>query len=318
MMIKGTLTVAEMRFFLVLCQIYDAHEGASMSQDDIEAILRARKIPVGNGLGRELDDLETKLGGQKRKYLVDRKRNASRLLPAGREVRQRFTEVLAKLEEIQPASNRQLVRVGMTNSMTTNLLPRVLQESSFLRDYPAVDIEVVEGEPHELGGFLQSEADFALGPRDVTNGYSSEPLCEWDRVLLINKKVSYKHDLRRAPSIRTLCDWLSEEMLLVPAPRIMPELSRYLKPVTTGRRLLIPQAAVRRNWVERGLGVAISHDETRAAVNGEDPVETINLTKELGTTQMNLYFQIDKELSPPAKALADEIRKIFGEEQKTP
>ena len=78
--------------------------------------------------------------------------------------------------------------------------------------------------------------------------------------------------------------------------------------------MIIPQAAVRRSWVERGLGMAISYEEKRAVVRTDDPIGTIDLSPVLGTTEMHLYQRPGTELSAPAAFLVDAITRIFNRE----
>jgi DNA-binding transcriptional LysR family regulator len=270
-------------------------------------------------MSREIDDLETKLGGKqaRRKMLLTRKKNGSQLTRAGQQICQEVRGVLARLGELQitVSSGRSMVRIGLTNTLATNFFPRVLAETTFLADFPKVDLEIVEGEPHELVGLLNSRVDFAVGPKDVNNGFASRPLCEWRRVLLYSRHVSYQHDFSRTPSAATLREWIREENLMVPAPLIIPKLSQFLKPMTTGRILIVPQAAVRRHWVERGLGLAISYEEKRRVLSLTDPIGTIDLSQELGTTEMHLYQRPGMQLSEPAAFLVDAVTAIFNREQ---
>ena len=61
-----------------------------------------------------------------------------------------------------------------------------------LARHPNVDLEIVEGEPHELVGLWQTRVDFAVGPKDVNNGFLSKPLFRCKRVLLYSRNVQYK------------------------------------------------------------------------------------------------------------------------------
>ena len=82
------------------------------------------------------------------------------------------------------------------------MFPRVLKETDFLVRHPNVDLEVVEGEPHELVGLLQTRVDFAVGPKDVNNGFLSKPLFRCKRVLLYSRNVQYKNDFSRPVRLR--------------------------------------------------------------------------------------------------------------------
>lgn len=318
-MIDGSLTVSDLRLIVSIGEIYEENHGRPMSLDEIGEHLKTRGFKVGNGMSREIDDLETKLGGKsaRRKMLLTRKKNGSQLTRAGQQICQEVRGVLARLGELQitVSSGRSMVRVGLTNTLATNFFPRVLTETTFLANFPKVDLEIVEGEPHELVGLLNSRVDFAVGPKDVNNGFASRPLCEWRRVLLYNRHLSYHHDFSRTPSVASLREWIREENLMVPAPLIIPKLSQFLKPMTTGRILIVPQAAVRRHWVERGLGLAISYEEKRRILSLTDPIGTIDLSHELGTTEMHLYQRPGMQLSEAAAFLVDAVTAIFNREQ---
>ncbi|MCA9013501.1 MAG: LysR family transcriptional regulator, partial [Planctomycetaceae bacterium] len=248
--------------------------------------------------------------------LLSRKKNGSQLTPAGQQIYQQICGILAGFSELKLAvsSGRSIVRIGLTNTLATNLFPRVLTESSFLRDFPKVDLEIIEGEPHELVGMLQSRVDFAVGPKDISNGIESRPLCEWKRVLLYSRRTTYRHDFSQTASIETIREWIREENLMIPSHLIIPKLSRFLKPMLAGRIIIVPQAAVRRLWVERGLGIAISYEEKRRMSNANDPVGTIDLSKTLGTTEMHLYKRTDAELSEAANFLVQAVTTIFSRE----
>lgn len=321
-MFDDSLSVAEMKFLVALGDIFDEHGGRPMNFDELTAELKDRGFPVGNGLSRELDDLEEKLGGirAKGKLVLDRKRKGSTFRSTGLELCASFRELLGKLDEIQAAQkeSRTVVRIGMTNALTMNVLPRVFRETSFRKEFPLVDVTVVEGEPHELVQMLSARVDFAIGPRDVANGCRSEFLCEWRRVLLYNASVTYKHDFSKKPSIPALQEWIREETLIIPARRIMPDLDHFLKPMLPGgHRILLPQAAVRRSWVEQGIGIAIAHEEKRGPGGPKGPsdqIRSIDLSSELGTTEMHFFFRKTGTLSPAAQYLVDGIRRIYTPE----
>ena len=154
-----------------------------------------------------------------------------------------------------------------------------------------------------------------VGPKDVNNGFLSKPLFRCKRVLLYSRNVQYKNDFSRPVSISTLREWLRLEEVLIPAPRIIPQVDRFLKPMLTGRRVIVPQAALRRLWVERGIGLAISYEEKRGVISGGDPIRSIDLSSELGTTEMHLYQPQDQKLSDAAEFLMDAVYDIFSRDR---
>ncbi|MCA9051675.1 MAG: LysR family transcriptional regulator [Planctomycetaceae bacterium] len=313
--IDGTLSVEDMRLIVAIGDVFAERRGEGLSLDELGERLKRRGFRVGNGMSREIDDLETKLGGPKsrRNTLLNRRKNGSRLTRMGETICHQLRVLLKGLEEIHTGvcGGRTIIRIGLTNSLTTNFFPRVLRESAFLDTFRDVDLEFVEGEPHELVGLLQSRVDFAVGPKDVTNGADSIPLCEWKRVLLYSRHHKYRHDFSGRVTTVTLREWLRDENVIVPASLIIPRLDDFLRPMVSGRLMIVPQAAVRRMWVERGLGVAISHEEKRVRPNPDDPIGTIDLSEELGTTEMHLYLRPVHRLSPPAQFLVDAIVSTF-------
>ncbi|MCA9055757.1 MAG: LysR family transcriptional regulator [Planctomycetaceae bacterium] len=318
-MISGSLSVDDMRFLVYIKDIFDACGGAALNFDRLTAELRERGMKVGHGFGREVDIREIKLGGSKAKgkLILYRKKSGSTLRPEGRAICQQCEEILTKLDELHGhiETGRETVRIGLTNALTTNLFPRVLAESPFLKVYPNVDIEIVEGEPHELVTTLLTHVDFAIGSQDLlTSGCISEPLCSRKRVLMYNPTVKYRHDYGKAGVEFGLKHWIREETLFVPATRTMPTLEKFLLPMTTGHRIVVPQAAVRRLWVERGLGIAISHEEVRGARAGSDSLRCIDLSAELGETQLMIFFRKRHQLSPAAQYLVNAFRSTFGEQ----
>jgi DNA-binding transcriptional LysR family regulator len=317
-MISGSLTFEEMRLLAAINEVFNENHGKSMSLDELGEALKTRGFKVGKGMVRVIDDLEFKLGGKSavRKMLLSRKKNGSQMTSAGRQMHQQVRGVLASFDELQLTvdSGRSLVRIGLTNTLATNLFPRVLTETSFFKAFPKVDLEIVEGEPHELVGMLQSRVDFAVGPKDVNNGFESRPLCEWKRVLLYSRNVKYHHDFSMTASVETIREWIREENLMIPAPLIIPKLSQFLRPMSSGRIIIVPQAAVRRLWVERGLGIAVSYEEKRRLSSPTDSIGTIDLSKVLGTTEMHLYQRSDAELSEAAAFLVEAVTTIFKRE----
>ncbi|MCA9084604.1 MAG: LysR family transcriptional regulator [Planctomycetaceae bacterium] len=311
------LTVEEMRQLVAIGEIFAENQGEPMPLGELWRRLKDRGFRMGNGMSREMDDLERKVSGAKSKgkSLLVRGRKGSQLTPAGAIICESFRTIVEQISELQVnvRTPRPTVRIGLTNSLTTNMFPRVLQETNFFERFPDVDLEFVEAEPHQLTGLLQSKVDFAVGPKDVTDGHPSHALCEWKRVLMYSRHQNYVHDFSQPCSLETLREWLRDECVMVPSSMVIPRLEQFLKPMRKGRLMRVPQAAVRRVWVERGLGVAISHEEKRTS-DWNESIGTIDLSEKLGTAEMHLYQHRRRKLSPPARDLIDQVIAIFQRE----
>ena len=195
-MISGSLTVDDMRLIAAIGDLFAECPERPISLTEISSRLKSRGFAVGNGMTRELNDLETKIGGKLQcgKILLNRQKRGSTLTLVGQEIVQQIRTVLQTLGEMRRSvdSGRSVVRIGLTNSLASNMFPRVLKETDFLARHPNVNLEIVEGEPHELVGLWQTRVDFAVGPKDVNNGFLSKPLFRCKRVLLYSRNVQYK------------------------------------------------------------------------------------------------------------------------------
>lgn len=313
-----SLTIGEMRLLVAIGDALIEH-GGQMPLKDLERQMKGLGFPLGNGLSRERDKIEAKICGEDSTSpppLFIKNRNKTQLSPAGQEVVRQLRAMLLSFSQMQSTvlNKRHLLRVGLTNSLAINMFPRVLKESKFIEKYPDVDIEVIEGEPHEMVSLLQSGLDFAVCPKTVNNGFESWPLCEWRRVLLYSRNQKYQHEYHPQLSIQTVKEYLRHETLLLPAARIIPELESFLKPMHSGRRITVPQASLRRIWVEHGIGLAISYEEKRGSsdgMRGHDPIGMIDLSSVLGTTQMHLYCRSEISAADHAKDLMKAIRTIY-------
>lgn len=318
-MIKNDLTVSDMKMMIAIGDLFAAHPNKGISLQDMQAQLKEKGFPVGNGMSRELDDIESKIGGPEScgSLLLVRSKRGSKLTPRGLQIVNQFREVVERLNQIDEtvASPRTVVRIGLTNSLATNLFPRVLKETEFLKEHPEVDLEIVEAEPHELVNLLRDHVDFAVGPQEANNGFKSELLCVWKRVLLYNRTVTYSNRFHSSVDVETLREWLRHEVVLTPATPVIPKIHSFLKSMKkTGRRIVVPQAALRRRWVELGIGLAISYEEAYPGDSGvNDVISSIDLSKVLGTTAMHLYFDEKRKMSDAAKALKASINRLFNQ-----
>lgn len=321
-MIDGALTIADMRMLVALKAIYKAHGNAPLNYKQLKKELLDRGVPAGNGIGREVDDLEKKLGcsREKGRLILNRGKKGSTLTETGLTIATRCEAMIEQMEQLgeELAVGRRTLRFGVTNAITTNMLPSVFQDPAFYALVGNTDFEIVDGESYELVTTLLSHVEFAIGSRDVIPAdCDAESLCRRKRVLLYNPQVKYKHDFSKPGTIFSLREWIRQETLLVPTTRVIPELETFLKPMTSGRKIILPIASLRRSWVERGVGVAISHEEKCPDLNNSDRIRTIDLSAELGESELMLFFRKKHELSPAAQCLVNLIRTLFGEQRGT-
>jgi molybdate transport repressor ModE-like protein len=124
----------------------------------------ARELRLSpSAVSHQLAQLEKETGVR----LVERGTRSLRLTAAGRQLSQRGQEVLALLDAAEKdllaqhrADSGQL-RIGFFLSAGSKLLPQAL--ARFSSRYPAVRLELVEGQPHELGtGVRDGELDLLV------------------------------------------------------------------------------------------------------------------------------------------------------------
>jgi len=316
--------VEDMQFIVYLRdQFQAAGDQTPLRQKELQTRLRALGLTLGNGMSRERKLIETKLanGQPYAVRLLEQTSQGYLPTPTLKHYAELFRETLQRLGGAGPDSSvrRSQLRVGVINAVTTNLLPRVLTESDFFQQFPNVDLEFVEGEPHELATIVLPSVEFAIGPRDLLpTGCNCDTFCRRKRVLLYNPAVERQRRFRDVKNVTQLREWLRDETLIVPPQRIMPRLGRFLKPMRNGRLITLPQAAARRLWVERGVGVAITHEERRRPDAPPDPLATIDLGDELGWTEVAFVTQDDREPSEAGCRLMQSIRAIFGETMTDP
>ena len=303
-----------LRFLIALCHTLEEHR---CTLKVAERHMRDDDYPRLK-LSTRLAKLEQALGHPNTNFLVDRSPNRQATVTAAghslMEAAKRILEI-ADVELHKHARGRRRVVIAMSNALTANLLPRVLNETAYLGRHPAIDLKVIEREADSLGlAVKNNDADFALGPRGVLHmGLIAEHVCSWKRVLLYNKTNDSHLKLCRL-SVDALFKRLATYSVIIPPKSIIPELeATFLPRPTTGRQIKLPQATLRRAWVAQNLGVAISHEEDQRV--GTDNVRSIDLSDHLGTTEMCLYFRERggkrEKISPAAEALVDSIKQVF-------
>ena len=324
------LTIKDMQ---ALRDLLTVLEDGPLRLEDLATALTSRGHKTGRKVEQWLEKIEGKLGSKSKLLLDTETTGPSSLSTAGRRICHSFTKVLEEIETgVDPeiTDRRLRVKIGLTNGLTSNLLPRVLTDAKFFSapDFANVDLKVVEGESHELERHVQTGwVDFAIAPGEPprkTNLCDFEELCLLKRVLIFNPKtqVTWKDDFHKwadsgCDSKERLQRCLAEQTVLIPPRNVMHEVEGLLLPPKTGkgRYVKIPQAAQRRSWVRQGLGVAFAHEDRFAEETiAGNVLREIDLSspKLLGTTKLCLYLPKSKKspLSVPATKLIESI-KVF-------
>ncbi|WP_042382210.1 LysR family transcriptional regulator [Streptacidiphilus melanogenes] len=136
-----------------------------------------------SAVSHQLSQLEKDVGVG----LVERGAQSLRLTPAGRRLSLRGQEVLALLDAAekdllaQARADSGHLRIGFFASAGYRLLPQAL--SRFSGRYPAVELELVEGQPHELADSVQQGAidvliafEYPLAPWALPEGVEVKEL----------------------------------------------------------------------------------------------------------------------------------------------
>lgn len=329
-MIDASLTLGEMRALRDILQIVG--DGRFQFAELKSKLSEMGHSLKGGSLSKWFARIEEAIGGTEAvgKLLVERHHTGSSLTPEGKEVCAALRECLSDLDErIAPLCKnvRQRIRIGLTNSLTSNLLPRVLTEDQQFRKYLSensrIDVKVVEGEPDELERHVETGwVDFAIAPKAASGDAQRIPFHELKRVLIFNPNGPGMGKLIRfatgnnlnSDEIRQLKKCLAEVTVLIPPRRVMPKLQeKFLPRPTDGRQIKLPQASLRRAWAKLGLGAAITHEELFSH-ESTDELISIDLSdqKEIGTTKLWFYFKDDvQSLCKPARMLVEAIQRVF-------
>jgi molybdate transport repressor ModE-like protein len=158
-----------------------------------------------SAVSHQLSQLEKDVGVG----LVERGAQSLRLTPAGRRLSLRGQEVLALLDAAekdllaQARADSGHLRIGFFASAGYRLLPQAL--SRFSGRYPAVELELVEGQPHELADSVQHGAidvliafEYPQMPWDLPEGVQVKELLHEPLHLV----VPTGHPAGRRPQVR--------------------------------------------------------------------------------------------------------------------
>lgn len=329
-MIDSTVTVGEMRVLRDLVHIIG---DSRLKLPELQAQLLEMGHVFKGGLSRWLTRVEAAIGGKEAvgQLILERNHNGSWLTPEGKKICSAFGDILRSIDDeigSLAKNHRQRIRIGLTNSLTANLLPRVLLEdrefAEYFSDHPSIDLKVVEGEPHELERHVDTGwVDFAIGPTAPKSDAMRIAFHDLKRVLIFNPLAPGMAKLARFAEvgdfdengIKQLKRCLADITLLIPPKRVMPELEKEFLPwPIEGRRIKLPQASLRRAWALDGLGAAITHDEifSRNSSDEENNLVTIDLSDHIGRTTLWFYFKGEVEtLGKPAQKLIQAIQRVF-------
>lgn len=333
-MLTDSVSMIEMALLVAVC---DYMGDGLVHEHDLVNELNTREFMLSGTASSAIAAIEEKMGLTPHSLVTSYPTRGYRVTRVGSEVADGFREVLAfyktRVRDRIP-TDRTRVSVGVPNAVTSFLLAKVMEASKFLQAQDLdIDLDVVEGEPWHLQDLLHKRRiDFAVGPKPKqrTQGISHINICEWKRVLLYSSKIaryeksfgtlSNTFDPTDTESITFLKSLLQQETVFVPPRNVMTKLDKWLPPPTIGKRVQLPQAAIRRIWVERGLGVAFVHEQDHFAEEDENNIKSLDLSKLIGTTKLFIsYLETEKKsdqqvdgrsgnLSEPAKKLVDIIR----------
>jgi len=333
----------DQRLVVALHDVFLANGGQAMSYRELHDELQRRGVKVPkSGLGRTLDGVERRLAGESAvgRLLLHRTRSSgsrpteqlARLAADCRAYLDRLGESRRRID-----SGRELLRIGSIHAATTNMIPRLLMESGFHERFPKVDVRLIVGAPQELVGLMLPRFDFGISSEcQPGRGCECETVAQRKRVLLYNYEHTYRQnfwdleqqmlrvqsDEERGRLMLRLQAWLRDEAVIVPEDEIIPRMREFLKPPHLGRIDVVPNAATRRIWVQRRMGVALSHEErppqphsagSHAPPGPHDQVREIDLSSELGSTRIMLIRRRNHALSPAARFLIAEFLRIFRE-----
>lgn len=222
-----------------------------------------------------------------------------------------FREVVRRLR-----SGAGAVAVGATDFAIAYLLPDAV--GRFLRDHPAVELQVVEGEWFELLQAVRDRrVDFGFGPwTSSTDEVETEQLVALRYALLCPPGSTLP-----APHPRRGFDWAS---LAGQTVLVVPEQEQYVRRELGGkaRCVVLPLYSEMAAWVRKGLGVAVvlggllTAEEQRGL-----KVIDISTDRFLNVEQVGFYFPAGGAagLAAPARALVDRIRdSLTGPQENSP
>ena len=291
------LTLADMRLVVALA---DALANDLLSASELAERMSLRKCPIDQNLNAIIP-IQNKLNIQSTP-LVNTTTAGSRLTHVGKRIADAFKQMVACYDQYVAKGLRPCVRLGATNTISTFLLPEIIKTSPRLRE-SAYDIDVVEGEGRDLHRKLADRLiDFAIGPKCIHRTHTEIPLCNWKRVLMYSHKHAQYIQLAKIPNKiepktneeAILLGLLSQTTVLVPPPNVLAGIEKWLpEPIDPGRRIQLPQAAIRLAWVRSGIGVGVGHEEQVLAGEDSTEIRTIDLTNVLTynkQTQMQLYL----------------------------
>ncbi len=255
---------------------------------------------------RRIDKLEEHLGLLRDDdRLLDRQQGRIiRRTEAGDAMHRKVLKLLQFANTLSENRNEMLV-IGATNFVITYLLPGIfVADARFFEDFPRVDLTFQEGEWWDLlAGVKTATMEFAIGPAvPPSSEYETEPLLDMRRTLIFHRGHRRLASPKGKPAFRL--EQLAEETLFVLPDSVQPDFPMHKIPKPTagkGRRIVLPNYAEMRVWVRQGLGVAIHHDRG-VLPDDSGTVQSIDLSGELGTTPVYMYFRRGKTNSLHSKA----------------
>jgi len=272
----------------------------------------AERVHVAQpGVSAQIRQLERELGQE----LLDRSGRTVRLTDAGAAVLPHARAALRAIDDLRDVADemaglmRGRIRLGMVTSCGVPDMPALLER--FHRDYPGIDISLVEDNSHALMDRVRDGtldvALVALGMKDpeglalsviadeelVAVVAYGEPLSKQDTVGL---GVLVDHTLISMPSGSGMRGVLDE---LCTAAGVKPRIGLE----ATNPQMLATLAA-------RGLGVAIVPEST--ALEHEHHLHAVRIVRPSLRGRLALAWRTDGQRSAAARALVDMIERPPG------
>ena len=330
---KDELGLYYWRLYCALCDILD--QGVKNLDDAKAKLLQDPRFPTCDDLSRVIGRIEEAVGQGPGLTLIDRTRGKVSVTPEGRELYNRFGDLLGRYEETVElmAKGRKRVTIGTTATLGHYLLPLILRQTAFFGSdaHTAVDLRILERGHDEWHDLLvvREVVDFVLAPTPHKGSYgSTKQLRELKRLFLYPAQGPLFELFKRLAPDGS--NFVKADLRKVPVLHLPREVYHFKfvidewlpPPVKGGRRIEIQHQSVMRSWVANGAGVGIMHDLPLELMQREESlIRWVDLSRHIAPSYLNLSFRDSAEnpaLSEPARALVSAIETYCREQWDRP